>query len=221
VRGMRTRGRPRRHTSPLGAVWSAAAGQLELDFRGEFVNRHTHGGCPGWADDWEAHWGRENLDPVTLSNLADQRAAGHWCGPCICRTPEYQAQLVAAGLSLEGLGRLLPADPGQVWSWTSSDRLGELELPTGGARGVVAGERPGTLQRVSSCKYPSAPVESSSWSPFRPLQGTADAARQRSSGYACGAAVLIEKPLDLISVDLSARAAGAGLASTATAGGAG
>lgn len=31
-------------------------------------------GCPGWADAWEAHWGRENLDSITLANLDHMRS---------------------------------------------------------------------------------------------------------------------------------------------------
>lgn len=61
------------------------------------MNNHIHDGCPGWANDWQAHW--NVTDPVSLANLEAQRERGHWCARCIIKTPEFQAELAAAGLS--------------------------------------------------------------------------------------------------------------------------
>lgn len=39
-------------------------------------------GCSEWADRWERHWGRANLDSSTIRNLDEHRRRGR--GPC-CR----------------------------------------------------------------------------------------------------------------------------------------
>lgn len=70
-------------------------------------------GCPAWADLWEEHFGRSNLDARTLRNLDEMRTSSPFCLECA-----MPVAMISINHVKESAG-LLPAEITGIY-WTDT-----------------------------------------------------------------------------------------------------